>query len=230
MRLLAQANGGVEVNQGKVTGKIYTEGWYVYNSITQDIVEFDTRTHTDVADADAASNDQQDVKVKVAVTYRLDDKKVATILRTIGREQDVKTKIIDPQMQESVKAAIAKHNVEETLDKRVEIKQQIFEDLSVRLAKYGVVLQEIALNNINFSDDFEKAVEEKARAEQKLKQAQFEADATIKVAEAKAREQELLRVNMTPEILERLAIEKWNGVLPTYLGAGAPVPFLNIGK
>lgn len=48
---------GVEVDKGKVTGKIYTEGWYVYNSLTKDIVEFDTRTHTDVADADAASND-----------------------------------------------------------------------------------------------------------------------------------------------------------------------------
>ncbi len=219
---------GVEVDKGKVTGKVYTEGWYVYNPITKDIVEFDVRTHTDEADADAASNDQQDVVVKVAVTYRLDDAQVSEILRTIGREQDIKTKIIDPQMQESVKAAIAKHNVEETLDKRVEIKQQIFDDLSTRLLKYGVVLQEVALKNINFSEDFEKAVEEKARAEQKLKQAQFEADATIKVAEAKAREQELLRVNMTPEILQRLAIEKWSGVLPIYWGSNAPLPFINL--
>lgn len=220
---------GVEVDRGRVTGHVYTEGWYVYNSLTKDIVEFDVRTHTDEADADAASNDQQDVKVKVAVTYRLDDTQVANMLRTIGREQDIKTKIIDPQMQESVKAAIAKHNVEETLDKRVEIKQQIFDDLSTRLSKYGVILQEIALKNINFSEDFEKAVEEKARAEQKLKQAQFEADATVKVAEAKAKEQTMLKESLTPDVLKRLAIEKWNGAFPTYFGGGV-LPFLEIGK
>lgn len=220
---------GVEVDKGKVTGKVYTEGWYTYNPITHDIVVFDVRTHTDEADADAASNDQQDVKIKVAVTYRIDDKQIANILATIGRTTDIKTKIIDPQMQESVKAAIAKHNVEETLDKRVEIKQQIFDDLSVRLFKYGVILQEVALKNIGFSEDFEKAVEEKARSEQKLKQAQFEADAIVKAAEAKAKEQTLLKETLTPAVLQRLAVEKWDGKFPQYFGGGV-LPFLNIGQ
>ena len=226
--LIGPGQRGVEVDKGKVTGKIYTEGWYVYNPITKDIVEFDVRTHTDEADADAASNDQQDIKVKVAVTYRLDDAQVSEILRTIGREQDIKIKIIDPQMQESVKAAIAKHNVEETLDKRVEIKQQIFDDLSTRLMKYGIILQEVALKNINFSEDFEKAVEEKARAEQKLKQSQFEANATVLLAEAKAKEQALLKETLTPDLLQRLALEKWSGVLPVYWGSNNPLPFINV--
>ncbi|HAR38987.1 MAG TPA: membrane protease subunit, stomatin/prohibitin, partial [Porphyromonadaceae bacterium] len=219
---------GVEVVKGRVTGTVFPEGWYFYNSITKDIVVFDTRTHTDEADADAASNDQQDVKVKVAVTYRINPDAVAEILRTIGREEDVKTKIIDPQVQESVKAATAKHNIEEMLDKRVEIKQQIFDDLSLRLAKYGAVLQEVALKDIGFSEEFEKAIEHKVIAEQQRQQAQFEADATVKRAEAKAKEQELLKQTLTVELLQRLALEKWNGVLPVYMGGGAPVPFLNI--
>lgn len=220
---------GVEVDQGRVTGKVFTEGWYVYNSITKDIVKYDVRTHTDDADADAASNDQQDVKVKVAITYHLDPEKVGDILKTIGREDDVKEKIINPQVQEAVKAATSKHNIEEMLNKRVEIKEQIFQDLFARLGKYGVVLQEVALKDIGFSEEFEKAIEHKVIAEQQKQQAQFEADATVKRAEAKAREQELLKETLTPAVLERLALEKWNGVLPTYMGSG-PVPFLNLAK
>ena len=219
---------GVEVNQGRVTGTIYPEGWYFYNSITKDIVVFDTRTHTDEADAAAASNDQQDVKVKVAITYRLNDAKVAEVLRTIGKGEDVKTKIIDPQTQETVKAAVAKHNIQEILNKRVEIKQQIFEDLFGRLDKYGVVLQEVALKDIRFSEEFEKSIEHKVIAEQQKQQAQFEADAVVIRAEAKAKEQELLKQTLTAELLQRLALEKWSGVLPVYWGSNNPLPFINV--
>ena len=227
MAFIGPGQRGVEVDKGRVTGKVYTEGWYIYNSITKDIIEFDVRTHTDEEDAGAASNDQQDVQVKVAVTYRLDDGKVSEMLRTIGREKDIKTKIIDPQVQEAVKAATAKHNIEEILDKRVEIKNQIFDDLAVRLVKYGVILQEVAVKDIGFSEDFEKAIEHKVIAEQQKQQAQFEADAVVKRAEAKAQEQALLRETLTPEILQRLFLEKWDGRLPQYMGAGA-TPFLNL--
>ena len=35
---------------------------------------------------------------------------------------------------------------------------------------------------------------------------------------------------LSPSILQQLAIQRWNGVLSTYLGAGAPMPFLNTGQ
>lgn len=220
---------GVEVDRGRVTGKVYSEGWYVYNTFTKDIIKYDVRTHTDEADASAASNDQQDVSVKVAITYRLDGDKVGEILRTIGRVEDMKSKIIEPQVQESVKAAVAKHNIEEMLDKRVEIKQQIFDDLSTRFMKYGVVLQEVAIKDVGFSKAFEEAIEHKVIAEQQKQQAEFEAQSTIKRAEAKAREQELLQTTLSDAVLKRLAIEKWNGAFPQYFGGGV-LPFLDIAR
>lgn len=221
---------GVEVDRGRVTGKVYTEGWYIYNSITKDIIDFDVRTHTDEAEAAAASNDQQDVRVKVAVTYRFDDIKVGEVLKTIGREKDVKIKILDPQVQEAVKAATAKHNIEEILDKRVELKQQMFDDLFSRLGKYGLVLQEVALKDIGFSEEFEKAIEHKVIAEQQLQQAQFEADAVVKRAEAKAQEQKLIKETLTSEVLQRLWIEKWQGQVPQVVAGDEGNLFFNIPK
>ena len=106
---------GVEVIKGRVSGKIYTEGWYVYNSILKDVVQYDTRTQLETVKAEAASQDLQDVKIEVAVQYRLDSTKVAEILKNIGKQREVKEKIIDPAVQETVKASTALFPVAEII-------------------------------------------------------------------------------------------------------------------
>lgn len=59
----------------------------------------------------------------------------------------------------------------------------------------------------------------KADAEKEIERARGEAEATRIRGEA-------LRTN--PQALQQMAIEKWDGKLPQYLGAGAPVPFVNV--
>lgn len=221
---------GVEVMQGRVTGRIFTEGWYVYNSILKDIVQYDTRTQLETVKAEAASQDLQDVIVEVAVQYRLEPDKVADILKNIGKQGDVKAKIIDPAVQETVKASTALFPVAEIIKQRPMVKAKVEELLSDRLLTYGVKVEEISLKNITFSEEFTKAIEEKQVAEQKKTQAEFEAQAVVAKAEGKAKEQVLLKESLTAEILQRLAIEKWNGQLPTYMGGDGLIPFLQIGK
>ena len=91
------------------------------------------------------------------------------------------------------------------------------------------LLEELSIKNIEFSEVFTNAIEQKQVAEQKKLQAKFQADAVIAEAQGKAKEQELLQkaLSKTPELLTRLWIEKWDGHLPTYMGSGTPL--LNLG-
>mgnify|MGYP001564125579 CR=1 FL=1 len=217
---------GVEVEQGRVTGKIYSEGWYIYNSITKDVVDFDTRTQIETTKADAASQDLQDVHTEIAVQYRLDANRVSDILKTIGRQKDVKEKIIDPAVQETVKASTALFPVAEIIKQRPAVKNKIEQLLKERLFAYGVIVEELSIKNITFSEEFVKAIEQKQVAEQGKIQAEFEAQSRIAQAQGKSQEQALLTQNLSDAVLRRLYLEKWDGHLPQVVsGNGSDLIF-----
>lgn len=223
--LIGPGERGVVIERGRVTGRVFTEGWYLYNSLWKDVVKFDTKTQLDVARAAAASQDLQDVNAEIAVQYRINSDKVAEIVRTIGHQSEVTTKIIDPAVQETVKASTALFPVADIIQQRPVLKAKIEELLAARLATYGVVLEEISIKDITFSNEFSKAVEQKQIAEQRKRQAEFEAQARIAEAEGKAKEQELLTQNLTETVLKRLWIEKWSGQVPQVVGGNNPLIF-----
>jgi prohibitin 1 len=79
-------------------------------------------------------------------------------------------------------------------------------------------------------------VEAKQIAEQEAKRAEFialkatkEAEAKVNLAKGEAEAHRLLRDGLTPEILQRQAIEKWNGKLPLIVSKNAP-KLLNLSE
>ena len=80
-----------------------------------------------------------------------------------------------------------------------------------------------------------KAVQQALEAENALKRVEFEAQQAITRAEAEAKGLELQRAQITSDLLElrRIevqgrAIDKWNGVMPTVVTGGGPVPILDV--
>ena len=89
-----------------------------------------------------------------------------------------------------------------------------------------VIITDIAIVNVDFSDSFDRSVEEKVRAEQQaltskanLEKAKYDADAVKLQAEA-------IKNAGGKEYVELEAIKKWNGVLPTTVGGA--IPFINV--
>jgi regulator of protease activity HflC (stomatin/prohibitin superfamily) len=94
-------------------------------------------------------------------------------------------------------------------------------------ADYHIAVNDISLVHVHFSERFSDAVEAKQIAEQDAKRADFlalkaskEAQARVNAARGEAEAQMLLRETLTPELLEKQAIEKWNGKLPLIVGEG----------
>jgi regulator of protease activity HflC (stomatin/prohibitin superfamily) len=105
------------------------------------------------------------------------------------------------------------------------VKAGVDHELKTRLATYHIAVDDISLVHVHFSRRFSDAVEAKQVAEQEAKRAEFvalkavrEAEAKVNLAKGEAEVQRLLRENLTPELLERQAIEKWNGTLPLIMG------------
>lgn len=226
---------GVVTHLGKVTGEVKGEGVYIVMPFYTKVVSMNVQLQKEEADASAASKDLQDVNAKVAVNYQLDPAKVANIYQDM--QKDYKERLIIPSIQEVVKSSTAQYTAEELITKRGDVKAIMIARLAEKLEPYGILVKDVNIVNFSFSDSFNAAIENKVRAEQdalaaknKLEQIKYEAEQKVEAArgEAEKIKIESQALSEQPQFLEKLAIEKWNGQLPTYLTSGSSVPFISV--
>lgn len=229
---------GVVLNFGAVQKSVLGEGLHFRIPIVQKIVMVDVRIQKSQTDAESVSKDLQDTKSTIAVNYHASPDKVNNIYQNIGTS--FKERIIDPAVQEVVKAITARYTAVELITQREKVRNEIKDLLKQRLSSYDIIVDDFSIVNFRFSQQFEAAIEAKQTAEQLALKAQRDLDrikieAEQKVASAKA-EAESLRLqkeNVTPQLIQLRkieasikAIEKWDGHMPK-VTTGA-VPFLDL--
>lgn len=224
---------GVLLTFGKPSQEAIGEGLHFKIPLAQTIKKMDVKTQKYVAQASGASKDLQVVSTEVAVNYKTSPERTPEIYQKIGLAYE--DRIIQPAVQEGVKAVTAKFTAEELVTRRPEVKDEIRLFLLDRLQERGMIVEEISITNFDFSESFNTAIEAKVTAEQQklkaerdLERIRIEAEQKIAQAEAEAEsiriQSEALKAN--PDILELRAIEKWNGIMPQVTGGA--VPFIGI--
>ncbi len=220
---------------GKAQDGALLEGVHFKPPLVSAVDIYDVTVQKFEVPAQSSTKDLQELSASFAINFRLDPTQVVTIRRTQGTLQNIVSKIIAPQTQESFKVAAARRTVEESITKRDELKQDFDAALGDRLEKYGIIVLDTSVVDLTFSPEFSKAVEEKQIAEQRAQRAVYvaqeaeqEAEANINRAKGQAEAQRLLRETLTPELLQKQAIDKWDGKFPTVMGGSGALPFINI--
>lgn len=170
--------------------------------IIEDVYKYDTRQQAETVSADAASKDLQSLSTTVTVNYLVEGQTIDVLYREIGQAKDYKLKVIDPSVQEAVKAATAFYTAEEAITKRESVKADIGRLLREAVyAKAGalITVKDISITNFKFSPEFDQAIENKVKAQQMalqaendLKRVEFEAKQKVAQAEAEARSTQLI--------------------------------------
>lgn len=228
----------------KVNGvhpKALGEGIHFVLPLVESVTKFNCRMIKAEFDTTAASKDLQDVATKVALNFHPQADAVAEIYQLYG--VDYTEKVVHPAVQEAVKAVTAMYTAEELITKREEVKNRVQEHLSVMMQTAKLTLKETYITNFSFSEGFSHAIESKQIAEQNalkakrdLDRIRVEAEQKLAGMRAEAEGLRLQKEAITPQLIElrkidaqKLAIEKWNGVLPVTM-MGDTVPFVNVGK
>jgi prohibitin 2 len=231
---------GVVLNFGAVQDEVLGEGLHFRIPIMQTIIPMDVKVQKAVTDAASASADLQDVTLAVALNYHILPDKANIVYQSLGIQ--FKERIIDPAIQEVMKAVSARYTAEELITKRPAVSEAIRAALSERLLVYNIVVDAFSIVTFSFSRVFTEAIEAKQTAEQlalkakrDLDRIRVEAEQKIAAAKAEAESLRLQKANISPDLIELRkieanlrAIEKWNGILPQVTGAGA-VPFIGVG-
>lgn len=188
----------------------------VHYSPFMSFTKYDLKTQSVVTKQAAATADLQDIDVEITVNYTLQGDKVLDIYKATGDQEALEEKIINPITAQVLKSTSTKYEGTELIQKRQEVTDEVKVELAKRLEPYHVNVQEISLTNFVFTNpDFNAAIDRKQIAEQDALKAKFELDKT----KIQAEQQRVQTETLTKEILTKMWIEKWNGVLPTTLAA-----------
>jgi regulator of protease activity HflC (stomatin/prohibitin superfamily) len=231
---------GVLLRFGAVTGTIFDEGLYFKIPFVHQVALMSTQIQKYTAPATSSSKDLQVVTTEVTLNYQSTPSQAGEIYRTM--RQDYENRVIQPYIQEAVKSITANYNAEELITKRPAVKDALQGLMSERLAPLGISAVQLSITDFQFSTAFQQAIEAKVTAVQQaleaeiaLRRVEFEAQQKVTQATAEAKGLELQKAQVTPQLLrlrqievQRTAVEKWNGVMPSVVTSGGPVPMLEV--
>ena len=216
---------GVLMEFGRVQEQVLGEGLHVITPIVHTVQKLSVRVQNQEISAEASSKDLQDVFTDVALNWHILPQEANLVFQQIGDEHSIIDRIINPAVEEVLKAVMAQYTAEELITKRGEVKAGVDVALTSRLATYHLAVDDISLVHVHFSERFSDAVEAKQIAEQEAKRAEFialkaikEAEAKVNLAKGEAQVQQLIQATLTPNLLQKQAIERWNGNLPLIVG------------
>lgn len=232
---------GVLLNFGAVQEEVLDEGLHFRIPIMQRIVKMDVKIQKSETQSEAASKDLQDIKSVIALNYHIVPDKANWVYQNIGVA--FKERVIDPTVQEAVKAVTAKYTAVQLIGERETVSSAIKDALSQKLADYNLYVDGFSVIDFSFSKKFTDAIESKQEAEQfalraqrDLERIRIEAEQKVAQAKAEAESLRLQKQQITKELIElrkiealREAIAKWNGTVPNVLlSGGGATPFINL--
>jgi len=231
--VIAAGHRGVLLTWGKVEDKILPEGISIVTPYMNQVVQMSAQTLKYQASASSASKDLQDVSTEVTLNYKIEPERANWIYQNLGL--DYENRIIQPAIQEAVKASTAQFTAEELITQRPTVKANIESALRDRMLNYSLVMETVSITDFKFSPSFSQAIESKVtaqqlalKAENDLARIKIEAQQTIESAKGLA---ESIRIqgqalHDNPQLVSLKWTERWNGILPATLIVGGDTPTL----
>mgnify|MGYP003293373343 CR=1 FL=1 len=226
---------GVVLTFGKVSEQVLGEGLHIKIPFIQEIVQIDNRVLKAEVDCSSASKDLQTVSSTIALNYRVRNEASASIYKDVGPSYE--SIIIDPAIQECVKAITAKYTAEQLITERQTISDQMKAQLAEKINSYGLEIEIFNIISFEFTAEYNAAIEAKQtaqqnalKAEQDLQRIKVEAEQAIAQAEAEAEAYRLKSEQITPQMIAMEYIDKWDGKLPAVAGGESSSMLIDISE
>jgi regulator of protease activity HflC (stomatin/prohibitin superfamily) len=227
---------GVLLRLGAVQQGVLSEGFHMIVPFVTNVVQLSVRTAKAEVESSAASRDLQTIQATVAVNYAIDTQSASSLYKNVGLSYE--SVVVMPAIQESVKAATAQYSAEELITKRQDVSAKIKSELSDKLLNYGLRIEALNITGLDFSEEFNRAIEAKQtaqqqalkaeqdltrikiEAQQQVEQAKARAEATRAEADAQAYAIEKLQqqLQMSEQYIRYQTIQRWDGKLPIVSG------------
>lgn len=222
-------------------------GMVWYNPYTTQVYEYPTFAQTiDYEAFEVNSKDGSKFSIDPSMIVKIEDGKSPQIFKKYRKElQEVINGSLFIYVKDAARIVFNKYTADSIVSHRQEVDKSFDEYVRTAFAKEGFELEQLT-PGIAYPESYEEAINAKNKAiqdemrvanEVKVAEAQArkvvvqaEADAKKKViaAEADAKANQLRQTSLTPAVLEKAWIDKWDGKLPVY--GQTPTLFKDITK
>ncbi len=178
-----------------VEDKIYPPGsTYFFVPFLSDWHTFDTRLNVlDMSSAETKGDrrgrddllfktvDGNDISLDIVVSWRIEPEKAPLILRDVATNMDeLKENVIRTVTRSKPRDIFGELNTEDfyLADKRTEKSKEVITALNEILNPYGVVVENVGTSDYRFNPEYQKAIEERKVAEQRVEKARSTKRAT----------------------------------------------------
>lgn len=206
------------------------------------------------------SKDVQEAILKLSVIYRVPEDKVDEVYARFGT--DYFARVVEPVVPQRLKEVFGQYQAATVVADRSRLgieAEKAIRDTVAANSNNLIEIRSVQIENIDFSDAYETAIEGAMQAEaevrksrNELERIKVEADKAIvtargvaeSVREAAKAEADAIRLRGdaqasavkakgealkdNPNLVTLIAVEKWNGVLPTTQVPGSAVPFITV--
>jgi len=211
---------GLRVRFGKIIDSNLDEGLNFKLPYIENIVKVNIKVQKVEIATVSSSKDLQTITTQLAINYKVNKESAVSLYKTVGNNYE--QTILIPAIQESIKSVMSRYTAEQTITMRNEVSDNSLKEIQAKVEKYGITIEDFNILDLNFSEAYSQAIEEKQVAEQKVLTAQQElekakVEAEKKLVEARATKEanDLLKQSLTQDVLLKQFIEKWDGKLPT---------------
>lgn len=226
---------GVLITLGKVSQHSYINGVGFKWPFVSSMIKMDVRTRKMTDKTSTYTSDIQTADLEYTFTYDLNPENIHILYEKVGL--DYEAKAILPSLNDVLKDVIGKWQAQELVANRDKARVDVVAGLQERLDRRFFQNITFQFINIDYSDKFEGAIEDKVIAEQKAQEAvnntkRIKEEAEQKLisakAEAEAMEIKSEALSKNKGLTEYEAVQRWDGRLPQYM-LGNSVPFVNLG-
>ncbi len=199
---------------------------------------------------DAATREPQSVTQPIVINYSINPAMLEDIYSRYGT--DIEDRIIIPQVRSQVRTILGTYNATNVIPKQNEMSNNLTVSLTKILEPSGVIVESVVLGRLQFTTDFQAAIERRTTATMDAETATAKATAIQNEAEGKAKairsvaaaeafqvgemgkaraiaiEAEAKALALSPTYVEYIKFKQWNGVLPVNMYGSAPLPLLDV--
>ncbi len=170
------------------------------------------------------SQETQDVFVRASLNYQVSPKAVQNLFRTVG--PDYYHVLIEPRVAQNFKDETVKYRSVEIAPNRESIRQSVRTKLEKELSPYSIHIVDLLLDNVDFSPEFKRSIEnkqiatqkaleeeqlvaaERFKAQQRVETEKGEGEAKLARAEKEALANQKLSASLTPLLVQQSMIDK----------------------
>lgn len=175
---------GIVTTFGKVHDETLDAG-LAWHAPWDNVINMDNREQRVAFTLQAFSKDIQQVDIQGSINININKATAMILYREVGT--DYINIFVTPRIQEDVKIVIARYTAENLISNRQTASDSIYELIKQELTEKGINVISLALENVDFTDAFEAAVEAKQVATQEKQRAQTEQERMTMEEEAAAK-------------------------------------------